>query len=215
MSTLSSGNTSTSQSTALPRHSTASCAVTASRAGSRTITIPSTKSFRFKLGNFEITAFEVSHDGTDNAGFFITRGKHALTIATDLGCITDRVDYYMRRATIIMIEANYDSGMLAAGSYPEYLKSRIRAYNGHLDNEVTGEFISRIYTPALRAVFLCHLSLDNNTPEAALNTIKRHLTATIPQLVTGDATGSLDTRDANLQLMALPRFEASPFIRFR
>lgn len=175
---------------------------------------PIYKEFPFKLGNFEITPFEVSHDGTDNAGFFITRGKHALTIATDLGCITDRVDHYMRRATIIMIEANYDSDMLAAGPYPEYLKSRIRAYNGHLDNEITGDFLSRIYTPALRAVFLCHLSLDNNTPDAATATVRRHLSESHPSLEIGDASGSVTTRDATLQLMALPRFDASPFMRF-
>ena len=39
----------------------------------------------------------------------------------------------MRRADYIMIESNYDLNMLLFGRYPEYLKSRIRNVNGHLD----------------------------------------------------------------------------------
>ena len=41
--------------------------------------------------DFEITPFEVPHDGTDNVGYFIEVGDKKFCIATDLGHITDTV----------------------------------------------------------------------------------------------------------------------------
>ena len=160
---------------------------------------PIYKEFEFTLGDFNITPFEVSHDGTDNAGFYVTHsaGRHTFAVATDLGCITPRVDHYMRLASHIMLEANYDLGMLMNGHYPEYLKRRIADTRGHLDNAVTAGFISEILTPGLRNIFLCHLSHDNNTPEIALDTVGRSLAAS------GASPG-------NPELVALPRFDASP-----
>lgn len=174
---------------------------------------PIYKEHPFTIGNFNIIPFEVMHDGSDNVGFYITNGDHRLAVATDLGCISERVDFYMRKANYLMIEANYDSAMLAAGSYPEYLKHRIRSDNGHLDNAVTAEYLSRIYSPALKNIFLCHLSKDNNTPEIALRTVERALTAI--GVTVGDNSNSHYARTAALQLMALPRFDSTPLIALR
>ena len=161
----------------------------------------------FVVDNFKITAFDVSHDGTDNMGFFIENGKHKFTIATDLGCITPRVDHYMRKAQYIMIESNYDKEMLITGKYPEYLKARILADKGHLDNEVTARYIAEIYTPKLTHVFLCHLSNDNNTPNIALATVSKPLFER--GLKIGDATESATSNDADIQITPLPRHESS------
>jgi phosphoribosyl 1,2-cyclic phosphodiesterase len=162
----------------------------------------------FDLGGFKITAFEVSHDGTDNMGYFIERGSIRFAIATDLGYITDRVDHYMRQADYIMLESNYDRQMLAAGSYPEYLKARILANTGHLDNEDAAQFVADIYTPQLRHVFLCHLSNDNNTPEIAIE----KMTTALQQahnIKVGDGSESIDSRQSDIQITPLPRYEAS------
>ena len=43
--------------------------------------------------DFEITPFEVPHDGSDNVGYFIEVGGKSFCIATDLGHITDTVSY--------------------------------------------------------------------------------------------------------------------------
>lgn len=169
---------------------------------------PIYKEFPFTVGGLELTAFDVSHDGTDNAGYFITRGSHRFTIATDLGRITPRVDYYMRQARYIMIESNYDADMLRQGSYPMHLKARIAADNGHLDNNVTAQFLAEIASPALSHIFLCHLSQDNNTPELALTAVREALTkAGITDI--GDGSGSLQAQSCPMQLAALPRFEPS------
>lgn len=161
----------------------------------------------FAIDNFKITAFEVSHDGTENMGFFIENGNHRFAIATDLGCITPRVDFYMRQAQYIMIESNYDKEMLITGKYAEYLKARILADKGHLDNEVTARYIAEIYTPKLTHVFLCHLSNDNNTPNIALATVSKPLFERGIKI--GDGTESATSNDADIQITTLPRHESS------
>lgn len=171
---------------------------------------PIYKEHPFRIGRFTVTAFEVMHDGTDNAGFFISHGQHNVVVATDLGCISERADYYMRQANHLMIEANYDDTMLSTGSYPEYLKGRIRSATGHLDNMVTARYLKEIYSSALRNVFLCHLSQDNNTPEIALHCVEQALVeagATV-----GDGSNTPYARMAKIQLMALPRFDSTPLI---
>ncbi|MCH5346998.1 MAG: MBL fold metallo-hydrolase [Muribaculaceae bacterium] len=177
---------------------------------------PIYKEHPFNIAGLEITAFDVSHDGTDNAGFYITRAADGtrFAIATDLGCITDRVEHYMRLARFVVLESNYDSHMLDIGPYPDYLKARIRAACGHLDNVVTADFLRRIWSPEMTHVFLCHLSHDNNTPEIALATVGKALAD-----IGIDCTGEIrpaggDGRPA-LCLVALPRHEASPLYFLR
>ncbi|MCI9172158.1 MBL fold metallo-hydrolase [uncultured Duncaniella sp.] len=163
---------------------------------------PIYKEFTFKIGAFEITPFEVMHDGADNAGFFISHPSGTtIAVATDLGCISPRVDHYMRQATSIVIESNYDLMMLRNGIYPEYLKARIVAANGHLDNAVTARFIAEIITPQVRNIFLCHLSHDNNTPEIALDTIEEAIAS------------RGDNPVLTPRILALPRYSATPLYR--
>ncbi len=174
---------------------------------------PIYKEFPFTIGNFSITAFDVSHDGTDNSGFFIELGEHKFAIATDLGFIGERADHYMKQARYIMIESNYDNDMLVNGQYAEYLKARILSETGHMDNLDTAQYLASIASPALSHVFLCHLSNDNNTPEkateAVINTLKDK------GLSIGNATDDIQSRDADIQVMPLPRYESTRLFTFR
>ncbi len=174
---------------------------------------PIFKEFPFHLSDFVITPFEVSHDGSDNVGFFISAGQHKFVVATDMGVVTERADFYIRQANHLMIEANYDLNMLLNGRYPEYLKARIMAAKGHMDNEATASYLKEIYTPSLRNVFLCHLSHDNNTPDIALAAIHRALRSL--DIETGDGSGSIESRNAPIQISALPRFESTGVIVLR
>jgi len=170
------------------------------------------KEFEFKIGNFVITPFEVSHDGTDNCGFFLMHGTSAMAIATDLGCITERVSYYMSRVNFMVIESNYDLEMLRTGSYPDYLKARIVADRGHLDNEVSAQFAADVWSPALSHIFLCHLSHDNNRPEKALGAYRAAFQDKHPELSVGDG---LREHLSDVQVIALPRFDATPLYVLR
>lgn len=160
-----------------------------------------------KLGEFSITAFQTSHDGSDNMGFDIALGDQHFVVATDTGVITERAHYYMSRANHLMIESNYDLKMLLDGHYPEYLKCRVRGARGHLDNVDAARFVAQNYHPGLHNVFLCHLSKDNNTPEIALKAMGDALKEI--GLTVGDGSNAVDQRDRDIQVYALPRFVPS------
>jgi phosphoribosyl 1,2-cyclic phosphodiesterase len=129
------------------------------------------KEVPFTIRDFNITAFEVPHDSTDNVGYYIEYGEHKFTFATDVGHITDTVTRYMRMANHLIIEANYDEEMLRFGTYPAFLKERVASPTGHLSNREAAEFLAANYDPKLKDIWLCHLSRDNNHPELAYKTI--------------------------------------------
>lgn len=175
--------------------------------------IPIFKEIPFKVLDFEITAFDVPHDGSDNMGFSIEYDTRRFVIATDLGEVTDRARYYMSRASYLMIEANYDAQMLRMGRYPEYLKARIASGSGHLDNCQTAAFLKEIINPSLNHIFLCHLSKDNNTPQIALRTVREALESKGKKV--GGAMETFEDQKADVQLAALPRFDMTRWFVFR
>ncbi len=171
------------------------------------------KEIPFKVAGLTITAFEVPHDGSDNAGFSIERMGKRIAIATDLGHINERAFHYLTRADFLMLESNYDPDMLANGRYPEYLKNRIRAANGHLDNNDAARFLADNYHSELKYVFLCHLSNDNNTPELACKTITDALNA--KGISVGEGRYTPSDNDKDLQLIPLPRHTSSSLYTLR
>ena len=127
-----------------------------------------------QIGDFKITAFHVSHDATDCVGYTIEYKEKRFTFATDVGYINPEASYHLEQADYMVLEANYDVQMLADGQYPYYLKNRITAKTGHLSNVEAACFLAEKYTGKLKHVFLCHLSRENNSPEAAYETINKH-----------------------------------------
>lgn len=174
---------------------------------------PIFKEIPFKVGEMEVTAFEVPHDGTDNMGFSIEFDNRRFVLATDLGAVTERARHYMSHANYLVIEANYDLQMLRMGKYPEYLKARIQTEQGHMDNTHTAAFIKEIINPSLEYIFLCHLSQDNNTPQKALAAVRGALEEAGKKV--GNAQQTIEDRKADVQLMVLPRFEPTRWFVFR
>ena len=171
------------------------------------------KEIPFKAGDLEITAFEVPHDGVDNMGFSIAFQKRNFVLATDMGQVMSRARHYMSEADYLVIESNYDLNMLLKGRYPEFLKARIQTQAGHMDNEATASFLKEIYTSRLKHIFLCHLSKDNNTPEIAIKKIRTALEEAGAKV--GGGMETLEDRQADVQLMALPRYDATRLFVFR
>lgn len=130
-----------------------------------------------EIGGFEVTAFAVSHDGSDNVGYSVTYNGQRFTIATDLGYICENSSPYIKQANYLVLEANYDTQMLETGRYPRYLKNRISSRTGHLSNDEAARFIADNYAPHLKHIYLCHLSQENNMPELAYKIVERELTA--------------------------------------
>ena len=174
---------------------------------------PIFKEIPFKVADLEITAFEVPHDGADNMGFSISYEGRNFVLATDMGEVWPRARHYMSLADYLVIEANYDLRMLLNGRYPDFLKARIQTQSGHMDNLATAGFLKEIYTSRLKHIFLCHLSKDNNTPEKALQQVKAALEEA--GIKVGEGMETLEDRNADVQLTALPRYDTTRLYVFR
>ena len=85
------------------------------------------------------------------------------------------VEGYMGEA--LVLEANHDVDMVRRGPYPQRLKQRILGQRGHLNNEDCARVLCELAESGTRAVFLSHLSTDNNLPELAYNTVCGALSA--------------------------------------
>ncbi|MDR1406695.1 MAG: MBL fold metallo-hydrolase [Tannerella sp.] len=125
----------------------------------------------FMIGDLRIEAFEVPHDSCDNVGYEVEYAGRRFTIATDVGFVSETVAGYLVRSHYLVLEANYDEEMLRHGSYPDFLKERVAGMYGHLSNRDAAEFLAANYSAAWRAVWLCHLSRENNHPELACKTV--------------------------------------------
>ncbi len=129
----------------------------------------------FRLADFHIHPFALSHDAADPVGFTIAYNGRRIGLATDLGLATGLVEEHLKGCDLLLIEANHDREMLIEGPYPWHLKQRIRSRNGHLSNTAAGELLARIAHPKLRQIVLGHLSETNNSPRIAHQTVRQAL----------------------------------------
>lgn len=125
-----------------------------------------------QIGEFTVTPFAVPHDSSDNVGYMIEAEGIVFCIITDAGCVTDEMKPYISKANYLVIEANHDEEMVKTGPYPQFLKGRIISQTGHLSNRSCGLALVENMTEALRHVWLCHLSEENNHPELARKTVE-------------------------------------------
>lgn len=119
--------------------------------------------------------FNIPHDAAEPVGFSIFADKCKMTIATDLGHITDTIKENVIDSDILLLEANHDVEMLKNGPYPYYLKKRILGDNGHISNATAGELLSEIMNKKLKYIYLGHLSAENNIPHLAYETVAKIL----------------------------------------
>jgi hypothetical protein len=64
--------------------------------------------------------------------------------------------------------------MLEQGSYPYFLKNRIRGGKGHLSNKQALEIFADHRPKFMTHLFLSHLSKNNNCPELVQELFNRH-----------------------------------------
>ena len=133
------------------------------------------KGVPLNVGEFKVTPFGVPHDSTDNVGYFMECEGVTFCLITDVGHITEEMHDFIGRSNYLVIEANHSEEMLLQGHYPQYLKDRILGPNGHLSNVACGHALADYASPALRHVWLCHLSEENNHPELARKTVEQIL----------------------------------------
>lgn len=155
------------------------------------------KNATWQLNDMTIQTFGISHDASDCVSYVIDYCGERFMIVTDCGIPNTEMEFFIRTANHLVIEANHDEQMLLNSTYPPYLKQRILSDKGHQSNDVCGEVLERNYHDGLKNIWLCHLSNENNTPERALEAVANHLRN----------IGVIVNKDVNVSI--LPRLEPS------
>ena len=79
----------------------------------------------FNIGDFKIYAFPIPHDAANPCGFNIYYKEKKITVATDIGHVSQELLEHLKNSISILLEANYDPEILKISSYPYLLKKRI------------------------------------------------------------------------------------------
>ncbi len=127
-----------------------------------------------RIGQLSITAFPKSHDACDPYSFIISCGGVKVGVFTDIGIPCEHVIKHFKQCHAAFLETNYDEEMLETGSYPYYLKKRIRSEQGHLSNTQALELFQMHRPSYMSHLFLSHLSQNNNDPDIVLNLFNKH-----------------------------------------
>ena len=130
---------------------------------------------KFEIGDLEIKPFSIPHDAANPCGFNIWKDNKKISIATDIGHMTNPILKNLEESLFIMLEANYDPEVLRCSSYPFTLKSRVAGPTGHLPHEMAGKTISYLLKSGLKNAMLGHLSKESNFPELAYQTVMDEL----------------------------------------
>ncbi len=149
----------------------------------------------FILGDLEISPFRISHDAAEPVAYRVACGEKKMAVATDLGIYTDYTIDHLKDLDVLLLEANHDIRMLQVGAYPYYLKQRIAGELGHLSNESAGKLLCQVLHDNMKAVFLGHLSKENNYEELAYETVKLELTLGESPYHPGDFPMRVASRD--------------------
>lgn len=145
----------------------------------------------FQIKDLSIRPFEIAHDAVHPLGFTLESEQVKISVATDLGHMSDSILEAVSGSDLLLLESNHDVEMLKVGRYPWFLKQRILSDNGHLSNEAAGDALVRLCGDrAPGCVLLGHLSHENNFPELAMETVRGIL----------EAGGLRDGRDLDLDM---------------
>jgi phosphoribosyl 1,2-cyclic phosphodiesterase len=120
-----------------------------------------------QIGELQITAFPKFHDAADPHSFIIANKQVTIGVFTDIGICCEPLRVHFEQCDAAFLEANYDTAMLANGSYPAHLKKRIMSGKGHLSNDQALELFNRHRPAHMTHLFLSHLSKNNNHPKLA------------------------------------------------
>ena len=123
----------------------------------------------FKIGDFEITPIETSHDATNPCAYLIKDKEESLFYMTDTGIFLDQCLPLVKNPTYLIIESNHDIRMLLNTNRTFELKNRIMSEKGHLCNEDSAIAAISIIGDNTKEIVLAHLSEEANTPEVALD----------------------------------------------
>lgn len=157
----------------------------------------------FSIKDLSISPFTIPHDAAQPVGYRLKCGGQSVGIATDLGKYNDYIVENLQNLDALLLEANHDIRMLQVGKYPYYLKQRIMGDRGHLSNENAGRLLCRILHDNMKAVFLGHLSKENNYEELAYETVCSEVTLGDNPYRSGDFKIQVAKRDCTSEVITV------------
>ena len=118
-----------------------------------------------------VKPFATPHDAAQSCGYTaVTPDGRRISVATDLGHMTDTVMNAIYGSDLVMLESNHEIDLLRRGPYPYPLKQRILSDRGHLSNTACSDAAVKLLDSGTVRFMLGHLSKQNNTPELAYET---------------------------------------------
>ncbi|WP_298924945.1 MBL fold metallo-hydrolase [uncultured Ramlibacter sp.] len=127
------------------------------------------------LGALQLRPFTVPHDAREPLQLTCSDGAKRMGVLTDLGHATAHVLAHLAGCATLLLECNHDTDLLAAGSYPPFLKRRVGGDWGHLSNRAAAQIALAGLPLGLRQVLAAHLSEQNNRPELARHALAQAL----------------------------------------
>ena len=118
----------------------------------------------FAVGALEVAPFTVPHDAREPLQLCLGDGARRLGILTDLGHASPHVLQQLAGCATLLLECNHDPDLLAASSYPPFLKQRVGGRFGHLANAAAAQIAQALCASGLQRVVAAHLSEQNNRP---------------------------------------------------
>ena len=143
--------------------------------------IPVEQKFHFDMDtvktfdDLDVESFGVSHDAAEPMFYTFHHEGKKLSIATDLGYVSDRIKGTIRNSDMLVFESNHDINMLMMGRYPWNVKRRILGDMGHVSNEDAAAALSDIIGDQTKRIYLAHLSKDNNMKDLARLSVQQTL----------------------------------------
>lgn len=130
---------------------------------------------KFSIGDLDIEVFKLPHDAVDPVGYSILNSGRKISIATDMGHVSEEIYENLKDSNLVLLESNYNEQMVRMGDYPYFLKQRILGNYGHLSNEECGNLIVKLLQNFPKKIILGHISNTNNFPELAYKTVEKIL----------------------------------------
>jgi len=115
-----------------------------------------------EVGALQVRPFTVPHDAREPLQLTCSDGAVRLGVLTDLGHASSHVLEQLAGCGSLMLECNHDPALLAASSYPAFLKRRVGGAWGHLANEDAAAIAQALLPRGLKQVVAAHLSEQNN-----------------------------------------------------
>jgi phosphoribosyl 1,2-cyclic phosphodiesterase len=145
------------------------------------------------IGPLQVQPFTVPHDAREPLQLTCTDGAVRLGVLTDLGHASAHVLQQLADCGSLLLECNHDEALLAASSYPPFLKRRVSGAYGHLANSAAaGLARSLLAAGKLRQVMAAHLSEQNNRPELARQALANALGCAPADIHVADAARGSD-----------------------